>query len=197
MWFLAALGLLRDAGAEDCFAAITFRTTLDVETTPPGAAITVERAPDPSFVPRAIGASPRAWSYAYEWRWSSGNCGGAAPDYTWGVSLGQLVSSLEVYDTFVVTASLEGYEPATVPVRVQGCSIQPTVVRKAYLGQLKQLTEVRQCALDVRVALTPRAPDPVEVGPTPLTAGRMLLGCTTDEDCAAEARCDVGVCVPR
>ena len=197
MWVLAALGLVRDAGAEDCFAGITFRVTLDVETTPPGATITVERAPDPSFTARSIGTSPLAWSYAYAWRWDSGNCAGAAPDYSWGVGQGQLVSSLEVYDTFIVRASLDGYEQATVPVRVQGCSIQSTVVKKAYFGQLKQLAEVRQCALDVRVELTPRAPDRVEVAPTPLTAGRMLLGCTTDEDCSAETRCDIGVCVPR
>jgi len=197
MWVLAALGLLRDARAEDCFAAITFHVTLDVETTPPGAAITVDRTPDPSFTAKVIGTSPLAWSYAYEWRWDSGNCGGAAPDNSWGVGQGELVSSLEVYDTFSLTASLDGYEPATVPVRVQGCTTESTVVRKGFLGQLKQLAEVRRCAVDVRVELTPRAPDPVEAARTPLTAGRMLLGCTTDKDCTAELRCDIGVCVPR
>jgi hypothetical protein len=197
MWVLAALGLVGDARAEDCFAGITFRVTLDVETTPPGAAITVERTPDPSFTAKAIGTSPMAWSYAYEWRWDSGNCGGAAPDDSWGVSQGDLVSSLEIYDTFSLTASLDGYEPTTVPVRVQGCTTQSTLVRKAFLGQLKQLTEVRQCAVDVRVELRPRAPEPVEASRTPLTAGRMLQGCTTDKDCKAESRCDIGVCVPR
>jgi hypothetical protein len=197
MWVLAALGLVHDACAEDCFAAITFHVTLDVETTPPGAAITIERTPDPSFTAKAIGTSPLAWSYAYAWRWASGNCGGAAPDDSWGVSQGELVSSLEIYDTFSLTASLDGYEPATVPVRVQGCTKESTIVRKAYLGQLKQLAEVRQCALEVRVELTPRAPETVEMARTPLTAGRMLLGCTTDKDCTAESRCDAGVCVPR
>jgi hypothetical protein len=197
MWVLTALGLLRNARAEDCFAAITFHVTLDVETTPPGAAIAIERAPDPKFAPKAIGSSPLAWSYAYEWRWDSGNCAGAAPDNSWGVGQGQLVSSLEVYDTFAVTASLDGYEEATVPVRVQGCETQSTVVRKAFLGQLRQVAEVRRCAVDVRMELTPRAPEVVEVAPTPLTAGRMLLGCTTDKDCTVESRCDAGVCVPR
>ena len=194
---LVALGLVRDARGEDCFAGITFRVTLDVETTPPGATVTVDRPPDPSFTAKAIGTSPRAWSYAYEWRWGSGNCGGAAPDDSWGVSQGDLVSSLEIYDTFSLTASLEGYEPMTVPVRVQGCTTESTLVRKAYLGQLKQFTEVRQCALDVRMELTPLALEPVEAARRPLTAGRMLQGCTTDKECAAELRCDIGVCVPR
>jgi hypothetical protein len=197
MWVLAALGLVRDAWAEDCFAAITFHVTLDVETTPPGAAITIERTPDPSFPAKAIGMSPLAWSYAYEWRWASGNCGGAAPDDSWGVSQGELVSSLEIYDTFSVTASLDGYVPATVPIRVQGCSKESTVVRKAFLGQLKQIAEVRRCALDVHMELTPRTTEPVDVAPRPLTAGRMLQGCTTDKDCPAETHCDIGVCVAR
>ena len=198
MWgVLVALGLVRDARAEDCFAGISFRVTLDIETTPPGAAITVERAPDPSFTAKAIGTSPRAWTYAYEWKWDSGNCGGAAPDSSWGASQGELVSSLEIYDTFSVTASLDGYEPATVPVRVQNCTTESTLARKAFLGQLKQFTEVRQCAVDVRVELTPRVAEPVEASRTPLTAGRMLQGCTTDKECPAELRCDIGVCVPR
>ena len=198
MWgVLVVLGLVRDARAEDCFAGISFRVTLDVETTPPGATITVDRTPDPGFTAKAIGVSPRAWTYAYEWKWDSGNCGGAAPDDSWGVSQGDLVSSLEIYDTFSLTASLDGYAPATVPVRVQNCTTESTLVRKAYLGQLKQFTEVRQCAMDVRIELTPVAPEPVEASRTPLTAGRMLQGCTTDKECPAELRCDIGVCVRR
>src|SRR5204862_8298851 len=107
MWgVLVALGLIRDARSEDCFAAIAFRVTLDVETTPPGATITVDRTPDPSFPAKAIGATPRAWSYTYEWKWSSGNCGGAAPDDSWGARQGELVSSLESYATFSLIASL-------------------------------------------------------------------------------------------
>ncbi len=197
MWVLAVLGLSPVASAEDCFGAITFRVTLDVETTPSDASITIERAPDPTFRPKVIGTSPLAWDYAYEWRWDSGNCDGAAPDNSWGAGPGQVVSSLDVFDTFSVTATLEGYEEETVPVRVQGCTRHPTVVRKAFLGQLKKIDEVRECVLDVAVPLRPRAPEVVEVTPTPLTAERMLLGCTTDKDCAPDRRCDAGVCVPR
>jgi hypothetical protein len=197
MWVLAVLGLVTDAAAEDCFGAITFHVTLDVETTPPGASIDVVRAPDPAFRARRIGTSPLAWDYDYEWRWETGNCDGAAPDNSWGAGPGQVVSSLDVYDTFAITASLEGYEAKTIPVRVYGCQTHSTVMRKAFLGQLKKLAEVRQCMLDVVMELTPSTSAPVEVAPTPLTAERMLIGCTTDTDCPAESRCDIGVCVLR
>jgi hypothetical protein len=196
MGVLVALGWVAGAWAEDCFGAITFQVTLDVATEPPGALVTVDRAPDPAFRARDVGIAPLEWKYDYEWRWD-GNCDGAAPDDSWGASPGQVVSSLEVFDTFSVTASLEGYEDRTIPVRVHGCEAHATVVKKAFLGQLKKLAEVRRCRLAAAVALTALDHQPLEVAPTPLTAERMLLGCTTDADCATEEHCDAGVCVAR